>query len=676
MTAGKAAESRIRELTAEVRHHDYRYYVLDRPEISDEAYDALFRELRELEERHPELRLPDSPTQRVGAPPLDRFPTVEHAARMYSLDSDAREEGLRRFDERVRRGLGPDAEVTYVLEPKLDGASVELVYEDGLLVRASTRGDGTRGEGITENVRTIRSVPLRLQNDAADLPRLLAVRGEVIMHMDAFDRLNERLLESGREPFANPRNAAAGSLRQLDPTITASRPLHLFAYDVLAAEGVEFSHHQEVLQRLEGWGLSVNEQMRTATGVEEITAYHTELVEGRDDLGYEIDGLVIKLDDLAGREKLGATSRHPRWAFAYKFPPRREITRVLSILPSVGRTGKITPVAIMRPVELGGVTVSRATLHNREEVARKDIREGDRVRVQRAGDVIPQVVERIDEAGRERGDPFRMPDHCPSCGTELIERGPFSVCPNAFECPAQLVGRLTHFGSRDALDIEGLGEETARLLVGEGLVRALPDLFRVRAEELVPYEGFGPLSAEKLVDGIERGGKAELHRFIYAIGIPEVGTAVARALADHFGTIESLREADAEDLQAVEGIGPKMAEMIRAFFEEPRNSRLLDELLDGPIRLRSPTKTAHEAGAWSGKTVVFTGSMSDLTRREAKERAEALGARVTSSVSRETDLLVAGEGAGSKLDRARALEVEVWSEEDYRSFLDRSADGG
>ncbi len=659
-----AAEERIRELRAEIRHHDYLYYVKDAPEISDAAYDRLFAELKELEQRFPALRTADSPTQRVAGVALDKFPTVEHTVPLLSLDSSQDETAVRRFDERLRRALGH--EVAYVLEPKLDGASVELVYEEGLLVRASTRGDGQVGEGITENVRTIRAAPLRLREDRREAPEFLAVRGEVIMRVDAFEQLNERLLEEGREPFANPRNAAAGSLRQLDPQITAQRPLHLYAYDVLTVTGVLLASQWEALGALMDWGFPVSELRARAAGADEVVMYHAELRDRRDDLPFEIDGVVVKLDGLAARKQVGATSHHPRWAFAFKFPPRREITRVLAIVPSVGRTGVVTPVAMLRPVELGGVTVSRASLHNREEVERKDVREGDRVRVQRAGDVIPQVVERIDEPGRDRGKRFRLPSRCPSCDTPLIERGPFTLCPNSLECPAQLAGRIQHFASRNALDIEGLGEETSKQLVSEKLVHQLPDLFDLTADQLLPLEGFAAKSAQKLVDGIHRAATVELHRFLYALGIPEVGAAVAKDLAVHFGSIAALRAASGETLEAVRGVGPKMAGQIAGFFADEQNAAIVDCLLR-KVTLEGPRS---EAGVTlAGLKIVFTGSLTRFSRREAKELVESLGARVVSSVSGETDYVVCGDDPGSKHDKARKLGVPVLTEGEFVDLL-------
>ncbi|HEX4955352.1 MAG TPA: NAD-dependent DNA ligase LigA [Thermoanaerobaculia bacterium] len=664
----ETASGRLESLRREIRRHDHLYYVKDAPEISDEAYDRLFRELRELEAEHPELVTPDSPTQRVAGTPLSAFPQIEHAAPMLSLDSSQDEAQLRRFDERVRKGLA-GREVAWVVEPKLDGASLELVYEEGRLARAATRGDGRIGEGVTENVRTIASVPLALRSDERPVPRFLALRGEVILHTADFEALNERLLAEGKTPFANPRNAAAGALRQLDARITASRPLDLYLYDVLAADGVEVATQWEVHGALREWGFRVSSLVRRVTSLEEVLAFHRDLEERRDDLDFEIDGVVVKLDDLAAREELGLTSHHPRWAFAFKFPPRKEITRVLKVVASVGRTGVVTPVALMNPVEIGGVTVARATLHNREEVARKDIREGDKVRVQRAGDVIPQVVERIEEPERERGPVFRMPAACPSCGTELIERGPFTVCPNRFDCPAQLAGQLIHFGSRKALDIEGLGEETAKLFVENGLVRHLPDLFDVTKEQLLPLEGFAEKSAANLVAAIEQARRPELARFLYALGIPEVGVTVARDLARHFGSFERVRGAGFEELQRVEGIGPTMAEAIRAFFADERAGQILDQLLAKLTPQETEPAAVPAASALAGKKFVFTGGLATMSRDEAKEKVEALGAKAVGSVSKATDYVVAGTDAGSKLDKAQELGLTVLDEDGFLALL-------
>ncbi len=662
------AEGRIRELREEIRRHDYLYYVENRPEISDAEYDRLFRDLRELEEAFPELRTEDSPTQRVGGEPLDELPSVEHAAPMLSLDSGTGAEGVREFHERVLRNLGDDIEVSYVLEPKLDGASVEVVYRDGRLTRAATRGDGVTGDEITENVRTISAVPLRLRTEDRAAPEALAVRGEVFMRLGAFDALNSWLAEEGEEPFANPRNATAGSLRQLDPAITAGRPLDFFAFEILASEGAALKTQWERLEALRDWGLPVNERVDRTDGPEGIVEYHAALAGEREELDYEIDGVVAKLDDLDRRRELGSTSHHPRWAFALKFPPRQEVTTVRRIVPSVGRTGVVTPIAFLRPVDVGGVTVSRANLHNREQVAEMDVREGDRVRVHRAGDVIPQVVERIGgEEEPERAEPFEMPETCPSCGAELVERGPYTFCPNVFGCPAQLAGRLEHFGSRDALDIEGLGEETARLFVREDVVETLPGLFDLTAEELEELEGFAETSARNLIEAIEASSRVELRRFLYGLGIPEVGSTVARDLARHFGSLPALRNAPVEELEEVEGVGPKMAEQIAGFFGDERNAELLDALA-GQVEIVEPEFP--DERPLDGRRFVFTGALDRFTRSEAQEFVERLGARATSSVSGATDVLVVGENPGSKLERAREEQVEVMDEEAFVGLLE------
>ena len=664
-------ERRARELRRALRHHSYLYYVRNQPEISDERFDELFRELKALEASHAELVAPDSPTQRVGAEPLDAFETIEHTAPMLSLDSSADVEPLERFDERMRKALGDD--IGYVVEPKLDGASIELVYESGRLSRAVTRGDGVRGEGVTQNIRTIHSLPLRLRAADREVPPLLALRAEVIMRVGDFEALNARLLESDRPPFANPRNAAAGSLRQLDPRITASRPLDIYVYDILAIDGRPPATQRATLEALREWGLPVNERCRPAAGVEEVLAFHGEIEEGRDDLEYEIDGIVIKLDDIAARDEVGETSHHPRWAFAFKFPPRKEVTRLLRIRPSVGRTGVVTPIAFMRPVELGGVTVSRANLHNREEVARKDIREGDRVRVQRAGDVIPQVLERIEEPGRERAEPWVMPAECPSCEALLEPRGPYTFCPDLFACPAQLAGRIQHLGSRHALDIEGLGEETANLLVRQGLIRHVPDLFGLEAAKLMELEGFAEKSATNLVRAIAEARETELARFIYGLGIPEVGVTVARELASHFLSFEAFREAAApreeapagEALQEVDGIGPLMAEQISAFLARPEVSAVVDELRS----CVEPMPPPRAGDTLAGLRIVLTGGLESMSRSEAGKKLEALGAKVTSSVSKQTSYVVAGENPGRKLERAQTLGVEILDEAGLLALL-------
>ena len=671
------AAAEVARLRAEVDRHNRLYHTEARPEISDSAYDALFRRLLALEAAHPALATPDSPTQRVGADPLESLPNVEHAVPMLSLDSAQDVDAVRRFDERLRKALGDEAAIRYVLEPKLDGASLELVYVNGLLDRAVTRGNGRIGEGVTENVRTIRSVPLCLREDRLAAPAFLSVRGEAIMYLSDFETLNQRRIEAGEQPYQNPRNATSGALRQLDSRITASRPLTVLAYDIMEVRGASFETDSDGLDALKAWGLRTPDRIEVVASVDEIAEYHRRFDADRDSLNYEIDGVVVKLDALAPRDGLGSTSHHPRWAIAFKFEPRKEITTIDRIFVSVGRTGVLTPVALLRPVEVGGVTVSRASLHNREELERKDVREGDRVRVQRAGDVIPQVVERVDEAGRERGPPFEMPTACPSCGVPPVAKGPFTVCPNHFACSAQLKGRITHFGGRSALDIEGLGAETAALLVDHGLVAELADLFDVVEDDLVPLEGFAELSARNLVSAIRKRRNVELARFLVGLGIPEVGVTVARDLAAHFRGIEALRAAGPEAMEEVHGVGPKMSAAIRGFLDEPPVAAALDRLLAREFEFAVPEEApADKKGFWAEKTVVLTGAIEwsdeveQNTRSALKKVLQGCGARVTGSVSSRTDYLVAGANPGSKLARARELGVEVVDGARLRELLD------
>jgi len=666
------AKAEVEALREVIRRHNRLYHVEDRPEISDAGFDGLFQRLLDLEGSHPHLAAPDSPSQRVGAAPRDDLPTIAHTGPMLSLDSTKDEAELQRFDERMRKAIGGPVggHVEYLVEPKLDGASVELVYEGGILTRAVTRGNGREGEGVTENVRTIPSAPLRLRDEERPVPSLLAIRGEVLMYLSGFEALNQQLVEEGSDPYANPRNASAGALRQLDSRITAQRPLDLLAFDILATSESSFRTDREVVDALRDWGFRVPERVEVLEDVAGILEYHERFLQDRDELDYEIDGIVIKVNHLEARQALGATARHPRWALAFKFEPRKEVTRIERIAVSVGRTGVLTPVALLRPVEVGGVTVSRASLHNREELERKDVREGDLIRVQRAGDVIPQVVERVPEVGRDRGLAFEMPDACPACGTGVIIRGPFTVCPNRFGCPAQLKGRVVHFGSRGALDIEGLGQETATLLVGRGLVRELADLFDLKPEELAGLPGFAEKSARNLVDSIERRKKVDLHRFLFGLGIPEVGEAVAGELARHFPNLASIRGADREALEEVEGIGPKMSELIHTFLAEEENARAIDAVLSMGLELLSSPEA--EGGSLAGKKFVFTGGMDRLSRPEAKKLVEGAGARAVSSVSAGTDFVIAGAGAGSKLTRAAELGVTVLDEQEFLDLLGES----
>ena len=543
---------------------------------------------------------------------------------MLSLDATREEAEIRRFDERVRKSL--NGEVRYLLEEKFDGASVELVYENGILNRAVTRGDGRQGEDVTENVRTIRSLPLSLHGGDRKAPKLLALRGEVIMKISAFESLNRKILERGNEPFANPRNAAAGSLRQLDARITAERPLDIVVYEIMALEGVRFSTDWQVLKSLEEWGLPTPKRIFTVSTVSEITKRHEELAEARDRLAYEIDGVVIKLDDLGARDKLGSTTHHPRWALAYKFTPRGDVTRVEQIAVQVGRTGVLTPVALMRPVEVGGVTISRATLHNREEVRRKDVRVSDLVRIQRAGDVIPEVVEHVPESARKREPPFKMPSKCPACGSQVVDRGPYTLCPNHFGCPAQLKGRLRHFASREGLDIEGLGEETVSALIDHGLVRDLAGIFRLKTNDFLRLEGFAKRSAKKLFG---RNSKTAAHRARAAFFMLwEFLRSVPRwreLWRKSFRSLESLRRATPSRApEKVSGIGPRMSEAIFEFISDRRNQRAIEALLEAGLSKllgsRSPRRQP-----LSGKTFVFTGTLERFSRSEAQRLVESSG---------------------------------------------------
>lgn len=665
---------RIEALRREIRVHDHLYYVLDRPVVSDAEYDRRLDELKRLEGLYPELVTPDSPTQRVAGAPLPAFPEVRHLAPMLSLDSVVHEEDVRRFIDRLRQALG-QGRPTFVAEPKLDGASIEVVYERGALVRAGTRGDGERGEDVTANVKTIRSVPLRLVDDGRPPPERLSVRGEVLMATAAFRRLNEQLAREGKPLFANARNAAAGSLRQLDPRVTAARPLEIVFYDVLAmAGGPALTRHWERLEALRGWGLRVSPHNRQVASDEEILRYHREMDRRRDALGVEVDGIVVKLDDLLARERLGTTARHPRWALALKFAPRREETAIEDIVVQVGRTGVLTPVAVLAPISIGGVTVARATLHNREELRRKDLRVGDTVRAIRAGDVIPEVIERIPRAGERRGPPFAMPARCPACGAVVEQDGPLDRCPAGLACRAQLERSICHFASRSALDIRGLGRETVTALIEGGLVESVADLFAVKEQDLLRLPRFGARSAQNLVRAIERAKQTELWRFLHALGIPGVGERTAQDLADHFGSIEAVMAADERALQQVEGIGPNVAVGIAGFLGRPQHRRVIARCLERGVRpahrpRRAGAAPAAAASPLAGKTVVFTGALPSMTRPEAEELVRRAGGRAAGSVGASTDYVVLGESPGEKLQKARALGVALLTEGEFRKLV-------
>ncbi len=670
------AQREAEKLRRQLEHHNHCYYVLDRPEVADAEYDRLLRRLQELEEQYPELVTPDSPTQRIGAEPVEAFGTVRHTLPMLSLGNALNPEELAEWWRRASDGLGGEP-FEVVAEPKLDGLAVELIYESGRLVLGATRGDGVTGEVVTQNLRTVRSVPLRLRADAVDPPPRLEVRGEVYMEKRRFQELNQRREDEGEPPFANPRNAAAGSLRQLDPRVTARRPLQILLYGLGQVEGVELDSHAEELELLDQLGFRTVRPARVCTSIEEVQAYWNEMSGRREELAHEIDGVVLKVNALAQQQRLGVRSRSPRHAIAYKFPPSQETTRVLDIEVQVGRTGALTPVARLEPVRVGGVEVSNATLHNQDEIDRKDVRIGDTVIVQRAGDVIPEVVSVIaaKRTGKERR--FRMPEACPVCGSkaERPEGEVVTRCIN-FACPAQVKGRIEHFASRGAMDIEGLGSKLVDQLVEKGMVRSPADLYFLENEPLAGLERMGEKSAENLLDALEASKNRPLARAIFALGIRHVGEHVADVLAQDFGSIEELIAADLESLEATHEIGPTVARSARDFFDNRDNVAAIERLRDGGVQFpaveKRPAAAATGEGPFAGKTFVFTGKLTLFTRDEAQALARERGARAASSVSKKTDYVVAGEKAGSKLAKAERLGVAVISENDFKKMLEEA----
>lgn len=670
----KTAEARARELRRELAHHNHRYYVLDSPEISDAQYDTLMRELQALEEKHPSLLTPDSPTQRVGGKAAEEFGEVVHRAPMLSLANIFDDEGLGEFDERVRKLLGAPS-VTYVCEPKLDGLAIALRYEKGVFVQGATRGDGTTGEDVTGNLRTIRSLPMELfPLDDTPVPAVLEVRGEVFIRKADFKKLNDKREEEGEPLFANPRNAAAGSLRQLDPKETAARPLSVYLYECLATEGVPaFKSHTEKLGYLKSLGLPTNHAVH-AEGIDGVRQAYDNALKGRHELPFEVDGMVVKVDDEDQRKRLGQVSKSPRWAVAYKFPPEEESTEVLDIGIQVGRTGALTPVAHLKPVKVGGVTVARATLHNEDEMRRKDVRKGDTVFVRRAGDVIPEIVSTVLSKRPPDSQPFEFPKHCPVCGAVATkdEDGAVIRCTGA-SCPAQLVEKIRHFASRLAMDIEGLGDKLASQLVATGTVKTFADLYGLTKQKLLTLERMGDKSAENLLESLERSKGTTQRRFLYALGIRHVGDATAKALAEAFPEAPTLFTASLEDISRVKDVGPVMAQVIHAFFQEPQNQEAIRALLDAGVSPAPPQVAT--GGPFVGKTVVLTGSMTGMTREQAKEEVERRGGKVAGSVSRKTDFVVAGEDAGSKLKKAQELGVRILDEQAFLQLLQPDARG-
>lgn len=668
-----SVQEQITALRTTLRHHEYLYHVMDTPEIPDAEYDRLMRELRELESAHPDLITPDSPTQRVGAAPLATFEQVRHEVPMLSLDNTFDEAGFLAFNKRVQDRLKSTDDLTYCCELKLDGLAVSLLYENGLLVRAATRGDGTTGENITANVRTIHAIPLRLHGD--NIPARVEVRGEVFMTESGFEKLNEEARRTGGKVFANPRNAAAGSLRQLDPRITAKRPLTFFCYGFGLLEGGEMpASHWQRLQQFKAWGLPVSDRIRLVHTADEVLAFYRQVEQDRPSLGFDIDGVVIKVDSQALQEQLGFVARAPRWAVAFKFPAQEQMTVVRDVEFQVGRTGAITPVARLEPVQVAGVIVSNATLHNADEIARLGLRIGDKVVIRRAGDVIPQVVNVVESERPADAREIVFPSHCPVCGSDVerVEGEAVTRCTGGLICGAQRKEALKHFVSRRAMDVDGMGDKIIDQLVEKEYVKTPADLFRLTAGKLTGLDRMGPKSAQNVVDALEKAKFTTLPRFLYALGIREVGEATAANLANHFGELEKVINADLDALIAVQDVGKVVAAHVRNFMEEESNREVIRQLTE-EVGVHWPAVVVVKAeeidSPFAGKTVVLTGSLSQMNRDDAKARLTALGAKVSGSVSKKTDLLIAGEAAGSKLAKAQELGIAVIDEAEMIRLL-------
>jgi DNA ligase (NAD+) len=669
-------EQRAKELRRELAEHNRRYYVLDDPIVDDDEYDALLDELRAIEANHPELRTPDSPTQRVGAPPLDRFERVEHAEAMLSLANARDEEELRAWETRIRNHLKrldiSAAEFSYTSEPKIDGLAISLTYEDGLLVRGATRGDGRIGEDVTQNLRTIGAIPLGIE----DAPALVEVRGEVYLPIADFKALNERRAEAGEPAFANPRNSAAGSIRQLDPALAAARPLSIWTYGIGAVRGLDLATHSEEIEWLRERGFKVNPDTGHHPDIDSVVERCRWWEERRDQLDYEIDGVVVKVDERALWRELGVVGREPRWAIAWKFAPTTATTKLLKVIWNVGRTGHLVPFAMLEPVHVGGVTVTTATLHNEEDLARKDVRPGDEVVVMRAGDVIPQVVAPLiqrQEKGRRRGSKPKPPAKCPACGTATVkpEDSVFTICPNRSGCPGQSFQHVKHFVSKGAMDIDGLGEKQAMRFLQEGMIGDIAEIYDLTEEKVAPLEGFGEVSARNLIAAVDASRSRPFNRVLYALGLPGVGYVTAEALADHFGSVDALHTADPEQIEEVEGVGPIMAVQIAESLADERTWELVGKLREKGLRLeQDPSERRATGGPLEGKTLVLTGTLPELTREEAGALIKAAGGKVINSVSKKTDYVVAGENPGSKLAKAEKYETEVLDEAGLLGLLE------
>ena len=664
------AIKRIKELRDRINYHNKRYYQLDDPVISDAEYDKMMAELIGLERKFSGyIDLIASPTQRVGAPPLERFDSVTHLTTMLSLYNAFSETDIVEFNERIKRFLSRTEDIPFVTEPKLDGVAVNLIYEKGIFAVGSTRGDGTVGEDVTQNLKTIRSIPLKItHNGDTPVPEQVEIVGEVFMGIDAFQKLNKRRLDEGESPFANPRNAAAGSLRQLDSGITSKRPLDIFCYGIGALKERSFKTHWEALQSLHEWGFKVNPNIRRAKDIRECLKFHREMVRIRHELPYEIDGIVIKVDSLDTQDRLGAVSRSPRWAIAFKFPAVQETTIIEDIKVQVGRTGALTPVALMRPVRVGGVMVSRATLHNQDEIDKKDIRIGDTVIIQRAGDVIPEIVKVMTLKRNGSEKVFRIPDICPECGSRVVQlEGEAAHRCIGIACPAQIRENTKHFVSRGGMDIEGLGDKLISHLLDTKTIEDQADLYFLTVEKLSKLERMADKSAANIITALERSKRPSLEKFIFAIGIRHVGEHISRILAGEFKTIDALTDTSKEDLKAIKGIGSEIAESITGFFREPSNQTVLKKLREAGVRPREAFR--RESADLSGKSLVFTGAMQNLTRNKAREIVEFLGGEVSSSITKRTDYVVAGQSPGSKFKKAKDMRITILDEEEFLRFV-------
>ncbi|MDY6854270.1 MAG: NAD-dependent DNA ligase LigA [Thermodesulfobacteriota bacterium] len=664
------AKQIISELKEEINHHNYRYYALDDPEISDSKFDELQRQLERLEREFPELVTPDSPTQRVGARPLERFNTVRHSIPMLSLANVIDEQEVREFDQKIKKNLNTTNDIQYIAEPKIDGVAVELIYDRGRLVAGSSRGDGVLGEDITQNIRTIKSIPLRLISKQKEIPEYLEVRGEVYLGTEDFQRLNMQRKEKGEPLFANPRNAAAGSLRQLDSVITAIRPLSIFCHGIGVVRGRSFDNQLETLNLFARWGLKVIPDIAICKNLEEIFHYYKRMTQRRDDLGYEIDGIVLKVNCLKLQERLGSISRSPRWALAFKFSPKQETTKIKKIELQVGRTGALTPVAIMEPVRIGGVEVSRANLHNMNEIEKKDIRIGDTVVVQRAGDVIPEVVKVIETKRNGGEEKFSMPKLCPVCGAEVFRPKDEAVhrCLGLF-CPARLKETIKHFASKRAMAIDGLGDKLVAQLTERGLVRNVADLYSIPMEQLVGLERVARKSASNLLESIEKSKETSLQKLIYALGIRHVGEHVSKILADNFRNIECLMNASEDDLLGIHEIGPEVAKSIVKSFSQKENIEVIERLREAGVRY--PEKADAKGSSLDGMIFVFTGKLNSFTRDEAKKRLEEFGGKTSSNVGTKTTHVVIGDDPGTKAEKARRMGIKMITEDEFKKMLDR-----